>query len=133
MDNNLAVLQAVKESIAEEVKKHTYNFNEGIDESKLRCPNEREQKEWLKNVLRVKYFCDPQISLSQYRTIKGEIRKGHFNVAINFLAKLRNVSDIRASFERYKTTKSIQDITVPVTFPEPVKVCSIEININKEE
>lgn len=127
---DLSILQAVKQSISEATKKITYKFENSLNESRLRCPNVIEQKNWLLSELRILLF-DGKITTQQYRSIKGEIRKHHFDVVFNFMDN-RGVDNIRERFEKYSTTKLMYDAKVKVTFPEPVEVTLLEIKVENK-
>ena len=94
-----------------------------------REPNEKDIQKYVYGFLRKLYFDKRSISLIQYRTVKGQIRKD-YNKGYNFIKKYYpNLEEI---VNNYKNT-TIKEMVVytKVTLPESIKVATIDINLNK--
>lgn len=137
-DNNVAlsneeVISTLKNVLINNVSRQQYEFKLDEPRSELRCPNEKEKKDYLLNVLR-NYRSWPDtrqlVDTNRYRSIKGEIKKGHFENVFNFFRNLGH-PDVRKNFDQYCASETIMDITVHVTVPVPVQICTIEIDVNK--
>ena len=145
---NKDILQKLKNIIIDESEKYTsqmaqchdklirFRTNDGEFQLKkvVRKPNESEIKEFLYNVLRELYYRDTKIiTKSQYKTVKGQIRK-HRVSAINFIAKrITSYNFYKEYYNFCATARSYFEGVYKVTFPVPVETVIIDIDINKEE
>ena len=134
-------LHSIKNEIEELVKENKYEFNQDrpvtfkcdqdVNISKPRNPNLFEQKDYLKSTLRRAYFwANIGIKRSQYYTLKGHLNNYQFEGVIRFLEN-RGLSSTRDDFEKFKKSKPFVEVTQRVTFPNPVRVATIDVAINK--
>lgn len=135
-------LHSIKNEIEELVKGNKYEFNQDrpitfnwhdqdVTLSKPRNPNLFEQKDYLKSTLRRAYFwANIGIKRSQYYTLKGHLNNYQFEGVIRFLEN-RGLSSTRDDFEKFKKSKPFVEVTQRVTFPNPVRVATIDVAINK--
>lgn len=107
-----------------------------VGECETRYPDEWHQKEYLIQHLRAicmhREGLQDSLSTQRFRSIRGQIRHGHFDNAFNFFKK-HGGSHIREEFEKYCNSKCIVNISIPVTFSEPVTVYTIELKSSNEE
>lgn len=134
VQNNVDVLNVLKEQLMENVANDTYTFNvrDPID-GDLRCPNLREQKEYLLDILRgirMRPDMRSKINTDRYRSIKGEIKKGHFTNVCNFFDNI-GFTSVKSDLEKYAKSKTIYEARIEVILPQPVQLCTIDIDINK--
>lgn len=147
---NENILQELKNIVNSEFQKYVFQkehcnsdlirFRENDNELQLkkvvRKPNESEIKEFLYDTLRELYYRDTKIiTKSQYKTVKGQIRK-HRNSAINFIAKRITSYNFYEKYYNFCTTEHVYlEGVAKVTFPVPVEMAIIDIDVSasKEE
>lgn len=145
---NENILQELKDIMNSEFQKYSFQMEQCPDEpirfrasnnelqlkKVIRKPNESEIKEFLYDTLRELYYRDTKImTKSQYRTVKGQIRK-HRNSAINFIAKRITNYNFYEKYQNFCTTDHVYlEGVAKVAFPCPVEMATIDISVNKEE
>ena len=128
--------------IANKIRKaYDIKYNEGLllGNNKLgdrfeyeeRFRTEEEVKRFIYRYLRELYFVKESISLSQYRTVKGQLFKD-IDKGYNFMRKY--YPELDDELCKYIATPVKEVVYVrKVTFPELVKMAIIDINLNKEK
>lgn len=97
-----------------------------------RIPNEKEQRQWLIDRLRYYYFSNrSEFNRSTYYSLKGMTRSGNIESVLRYLESKWDI-DIRKDFDSMCKSKTIIPITTEITFINPTKFFSIDIEIPKE-
>ena len=123
------LLEKLKEFTNEELSKIRYEFN-GDKEIKTRLPNEKELKDFLKDLLKELYAEKRYgITLAQYRSLKGEVMHGKFESLFNFSRK-RGIPNVKEQVYTFASCPCMQDVTVEVVFPGVVSRTVIDIDVN---
>lgn len=116
-------------------KNITFKTDDDVTLSQVtRLPNNNEVYQYLYEELKDLYWKEPHtITKEQYKTVKGQIRRD-LTSAINFLKKKINDRDFYKEYVTFiNTEKTYLEGSVRVTFTQPVKLATIELDINKEE
>lgn len=97
-------------------------------ELETRLPNEHEKREFLIYELALMRIMK-YINTVQYRTVKGQIRRGFYDIGLNFIAK-RGRESIREEFEVFcETEKEILTMKIQIQPTTPITMASIDIDI----
>ena len=127
------IVEYIKNSIQENCKNITFRFEEDKSNYNMRKPNENEVKMYMKWLLRGYHFDDPElVSTSTYYTFKGQIRRGNYDNLYLFLKGIGKLDQFKSKVDKYREIESILEHIVQVKFPEPIKMVSIDIQLDKE-
>lgn len=141
MKTNNELLLDLKKSIEEATSQYMYKFDSETKKPKMRKPNNKELKRWLKTVLQAHYcfytdhvhgLQDPMypISRATYYSLKGMICHGNFVPVLTYL-KRRGHPNVMDNFYEYANTPSITDVKVKFSNPRArASVCTIEIKLH---
>ena len=135
--SNDEILGQVKDRLEAGMSKYIFDTHKEQLEN-LRCPNEKEKKEWMKDVLQDVYFWgNTSMNYNTYKTLRGHIRRNQFDVVFKCLRNKRycttdEVDRLMSSFEKFCNSKSISIYKANITFSQPVKHVSIDICVSPE-
>ena len=135
--SNEDILSKVRNVVKSNVPKYSFNLDENRPKE-LRCPNEKEQRFWMKEILQgIYFFGDTSMGYNTYKTLRGHIRRSQFDVVFKCLRNKRyctekHVDYLISSFEKYCNSKTIEVYKMNITFPNPVERVSIDICVTSE-
>ena len=107
-----------------------------------REPTEIECRKFLINRLRTLYRLAPSMHSSQYRSVKGQIRRGYIEYGINFMANHAETYNdsllsshysreyLYESLDRYKNS-DLHEMIVTYSLTMPVRCESVDIQLGK--
>lgn len=100
-----------------------------VDIGEPRGYNEKELAEWIISRLRYHYFSNKKSFGKQtYRSLKGMVKRGNIQPALRYI-ELNWNKNIYNDYNDMTKAKHIIPITANITFPNPVKLAVIDIQI----
>jgi len=147
-DSNLlndSILLELAKKVSEECQKFIYDFRESENKPVTytdsfipslkhvkRPPNQKEVNVFFCRKLVTDLLIWGIITTEQYRSAKGEIRKGHYENVFKFLQRISGGDEVISKVLKYKdSTLDLYEGTVPVKLPETVKFATIELTADE--
>lgn len=108
-----------------------FRFYDNDTEVKYEVPSEREIIKYRQCILHQMYY-NKDMSRNAYYTLKAMNKKCFYPSVYNFIRNRRPY--FIEAIERFSTTpRPIMHITMPVHFPTPVRICTVDISTKEEK
>lgn len=137
-----SVIERLKKIVEEEAQKHTYHFSSGtkFNVSDIyplkqieKYPTTRETRKYL--ISRIRWnMLYKDITTQQYRSLKGEIRRGNIIGPVHYIRKFVSGQEcLRETLDFMMRKKHLGVGKIPVTLPTTIKTSTIDIEVSKGE